>query len=161
MEKVCTTCKVEKSFDLFSKDKQSKDGLTYNCRDCRNAKAKLHPSNSKEKRDLRNLKFKDARRIYYAKPENQKRLRNEMLRKAYGITLEDYNNLFEQQQGLCGICCQPQKSERNKSLAVDHNHETGKVRGLLCDRCNRGLGLLRDNKQILQQAIDYLTRNEK
>jgi len=61
------------------------------------------------------------------------------LRKNYGITIDDYNKMFEEQNGCCKLCGRHQ-SEQKFRLCVDHNHETGRVRGLLCTRCNVGLG---------------------
>lgn len=73
----------------------------------------------------------------------------------YGLTTEQHTNLVSLQGGKCAIClCTPRK----RRLAVDHNHKTGEVRGLLCVRCNKDLlGLVRDRVEILQRAIDYLT----
>jgi hypothetical protein len=71
----------------------------------------------------------------------------------YGITVAEYNRIHDQQQGLCAICKQ---TNNKKSLCIDHDHATGEVRGLLCDKCNRGLGLFQDNITLLRQAIGYL-----
>jgi deoxycytidylate deaminase len=70
----------------------------------------------------------------------------------HGVTQEEYDAKLLAQAGLCAICRLPSK----RSLAVDHNHDTEAIRGLLCDLCNRGLGLLRDSPEILQQALNYL-----
>lgn len=76
-----------------------------------------------------------------------------MLKRRYGITLEEYEKMFAEQDGKCAICKGVCPTGRN--LAVDHDHDTGKVRGLLCSRCNQGIGQLR-NIAILQSAITYL-----
>lgn len=73
----------------------------------------------------------------------------------YGITFEMYNQLFDKQKGKCAICKKHQLS-LNKSLCVDHCHITGKVRGLLCNTCNIGLGKFNDDLDILQKAMSYL-----
>ena len=82
------------------------------------------------------------------------------LMKSYSITVDDYNRMFESQYGKCAICgtSSSVESSRKKYLCVDHNHETGKVRGLLCDKCNRGIGLLNDDIQTLISAIKYLQK---
>ena len=80
-------------------------------------------------------------------------VRNQTYKSRYGITLEDYNNMYEAQSGLCAICF---KSSGTKRLSVDHNHTTGAVRGLLCHRCNTSLGLLNDDVNVLLSAIKYL-----
>lgn len=85
--------------------------------------------------------------------------RDVMLQREYGITLDDYNNKFIEQNGCCAICKTPQ-IDLNKPLFVDHNHETNAVRGLLCNTCNGGLGLLKDNKTLLLEAVNYLNKYE-
>ena len=76
-------------------------------------------------------------------------------RKLYGITVEDYHQLFEAQGGVCAICHKPPGSRR---LNLDHDHKTKKVRGLLCFMCNRGLGRFRDDPKLFRSAADYLER---
>ncbi len=81
------------------------------------------------------------------------------LEKKYGVTLEWYRERLAEQNSVCAICKQPETAViRGKVIAmtVDHCHNTGKARGLLCIKCNRGLGLFRDNVGILKSAIDYL-----
>jgi hypothetical protein len=86
---------------------------------------------------------------------NPDQVKNYNLMFKYGISLEDYNAMFLNQKGCCAICSIHQ-SALNKSLAVDHNHQTGKVRALLCDGCNRALGFTSENTEILQKMITYL-----
>lgn len=77
------------------------------------------------------------------------------LRFEHGISLEQYNELFSSQNGLCKGCYRHQSSLK-MAFAVDHNHKTGKIRGLLCGPCNTALGLLKDSPETLQRLIDYL-----
>ena len=84
------------------------------------------------------------------------RSKNDHLKNQYGITLEKFNEMNAKQKGLCAICGKLCKT--GKRLCVDHDHETGEVRGLLCQECNCGLGLLKDNVSILEKCIKYLTR---
>ena len=72
----------------------------------------------------------------------------------YGLSKEEYYSLLENQNGVCAICFKKDKIR----LAVDHNHNTGKVRGLLCSNCNRGIGLLKDSTAMLLSAAQYLQR---
>ena len=81
--------------------------------------------------------------------------------KKFGLTLEDYELLLKNQNGVCAICKNRESSKMTSNLSVDHSHETGKVRGLLCARCNAGLGLLKDDIGCLQNAISYLIINKK
>jgi 5-methylcytosine-specific restriction endonuclease McrA len=73
------------------------------------------------------------------------------LKKTYGISIDDYNNLLERQDGLCAIC----KTDRN--LVIDHCHDTSMVRGLLCQQCNSGIGMLKDDPDLLRAALQYLS----
>lgn len=78
----------------------------------------------------------------------------------FGLTRDDFLDMLEEQGGVCAICGNPETSRGNhgyiKNLSVDHDHETGVVRGLLCNNCNRAIGLLRDDTSILAAAIAYL-----
>ena len=75
------------------------------------------------------------------------------LKKNYGLTPGGYAELLALQEGVCAGCLQRQKGKR---LAVDHDHTTGHIRGLLCTDCNRGLGLLKDDAARLRRLADYL-----
>jgi hypothetical protein len=77
--------------------------------------------------------------------------------KRYNLTIEEYNKLFNIQNGKCAICGRHQ-NELIKALAVDHNHITGNVRGLICVRCNRAIGMFEDNISLLEKAIVYLKK---
>lgn len=85
------------------------------------------------------------------------------LRRTHDMTLKEYDQMFETQNGVCAICRKPEtKKDKNgvngtyRRLSVDHNHKTGKVRGLLCGKCNVILGLAQDNPDILAEATAYL-----
>lgn len=82
--------------------------------------------------------------------------RRAALKKLYGLTIEDYERLLSEQNGVCAICKRVCKTGRR--LAVDHCHETGRVRGLLCANCNHVLGKLNDDVELLQAAVSYLRR---
>lgn len=93
--------------------------------------------------------------------KNKDVFKNIDLKRNYGITLVEYNEMLEIQEGLCAICGNPETSRDHRTkelraLAVDHNHDTGEVRGLLCGDCNTGIGLLQDDIELLLNAIDYL-----
>jgi len=83
------------------------------------------------------------------------------LRKKYGIGIWEYEILSEIQKGLCAICGLKPKSTWSENLYVDHNHETNTVRGLLCNSCNKGLGMLGDSVVILESAIEYLNNSKQ
>lgn len=77
------------------------------------------------------------------------------LKRRYGITESQYNEMLAKQKGRCGIC------GRYRKLSVDHSHSTRKVRGLLCSNCNSGLGLLKESIAVMQRAIQYLTKHKE
>lgn len=128
--KWCSGCKEKKAIEMFWNNKAQKDGLDNLCKECR----KGHSGKN------------------YA--ENAEHVWRRSLKRKYGITVEDYNDLLEHQRGGCAICFQDNAS--GWRLAVDHNHDTGEVRGLLCRSCNTGLGHFGDNVDNLESAIDYL-----
>ncbi len=82
------------------------------------------------------------------------------LKEAYGLSLEEYNNILSSQNEMCAICGKKQGEERFP-LHVDHDHQTGKIRGLLCQTCNQGLGLFKDNQELLIKAANYLDRQKE
>lgn len=86
--------------------------------------------------------------------------RKNALMKKYGMTLEDYTALYTNQFGRCAICGKPEADDgRWKRLAVDHNHSTGKIRGLLCIKCNVRLGVL-ENSAWCVKAQQYISHGE-
>jgi len=111
-----------------------------------------NPDKYKEQVARANKKKKEAE--YYQK--NKDAIFERYLNRTYGIGLDKYDSLLAEQAGVCAIC----KNEcvSGKKLAVDHNHDTGEVRGLLCCKCNRGLGNLNDDPDRLRSAVLYLEK---
>lgn len=131
--KTCCKCKIPKDLKEYNKDKSRPDGLEPTCRACKSA-----------------VRNKDK--------EKSGKLFNK-----FGITLEQYKDILKLQNNKCAICeisIETHLNLRQTYFPVDHCHTTGKIRGLLCDKCNRGIGLLQDNPDILQKAIDYLQNNK-
>ena len=91
-------------------------------------------------------------------PEKWKRdLHSMNLRKLYGIDHDEYDRMLAAQGGACAICKEPPGLGQRNRLCVDHCHETGVIRGLLCFRCNSAIGMLKDDPALVQVALDYLT----
>lgn len=82
---------------------------------------------------------------------NAEKVRASRLRRQYGLTLAEYNRMLDKQHGFCAIC-----PDKLTSPCVDHDHKTGKVRGLLCHKCNVAIGLLRESPAICASAESYL-----
>ena len=102
--------------------------------------------NNAAKVNAANLKY------YHGHPEYARAMR---LKHRYGITINDFDRMLKKQNGVCAICGKPPK---NRRLDIDHCHKTGKVRGLLCHRCNRGLPWFSDNPATLRAAAEYLSK---
>lgn len=90
------------------------------------------------------------------KQRNPEKVAAQRRRRNYGISDLEFNELLVKQGGLCAIC--KKESVGKKTLDVDHDHDTGEIRGLLCFHCNTGLGHFRDSAELLQAAKDYLTK---
>jgi hypothetical protein len=99
---------------------------------------------------------KNKKRLYV--PKTKEEGWRVHLRKRYNITPDRYNEILEEQGGVCFICKGKETSVYSK-LAVDHCHATMKIRGLLCSHCNKGLGNFRDKIELLEAAINYLKRD--
>jgi hypothetical protein len=127
----CTKCNLEKIQSEFYKDKQKSTGYRPDCKDCNKKKCSEWAKNNKE------------RRKYY------------VLKSSKGLTREQYDQLLKEQKNVCAIC----NSKLSKRLSVDHCHKTNLVRGLLCGKCNFGLGYFNDDPELLKKAIFYLSNN--
>lgn len=86
--------------------------------------------------------------------KNEEKYWERNIKKRFGITIEDYDKILKKQKGRCAIC----GKKKRQRLGVDHNHKTGKVRGLLCYNCNAGLGMFKEDKSFLKKAIKYVGR---
>ena len=97
--------------------------------------------------------------------DNKDVKKNSELISKYGFSIKEFNELLSVQKGLCAICRKQETSVESRTglkraLAVDHSHSTRKVRGLLCSHCNRALGLLKENVEILKSMIAYIERHK-
>lgn len=176
--KICSTCRESKSLEEFSRDKSRKDGLDPRCKKCYQKKNKIQYAKNmaKEspeakdrrlslKREWRNNNLErvyESNRQYYI--DNKPKVLNKTLKYVYQITLEQYNQMLEEQDYVCAICKQPNAT--GKALSVDHDHSCcpgvrscGEcVRALLCFRCNTGLGHFRDDEKHLEEALNYIRK---
>jgi len=158
-EKTCSKCKTVKEFGFFTRCKKSKDGYGSWCKTCNSTRSRIsyhkYVEESRRKDRGRYQKNKEkqnikARAYYHA---NKKRARNYHLKKCYGIKQDDYQMMLNYQEHKCAIC----NEKLGEKLFVDHSHSTEEVRGLLCLNCNLALGYVKENRQILENMIDYLT----
>jgi hypothetical protein len=161
---VCKKCGVEKSEDEFYKNSGNKSGYLSACKGCVAVYQKsVRPRNRMQEAE-RYRKDEGFRRSKVVRARNRRKEnpnrvkehnRISKLKTTYGLTVEDVKRMHAAQNGSCAIC-KDRIPPAGKNCNVDHCHNTGCVRGLLCRRCNLGLGLFRDNLVILQESILYL-----
>lgn len=107
------------------------------------------------------LRWKDSQKAKWVRenPEAAKAMaRRANLKYEYGITPEQYDQMLEAQGGVCAICKLPERERRQVRLCVDHDHVTGKVRGLLCRACNVALGKFQESVEVIRAALAYMER---
>lgn len=156
--KICSGCGEEKGFELFPRDKSKPDGRHSRCKACLKKRRKESRSNETDEQRGKRLAYSKAYREN--NPEKFKAgQRNAYLKGTYGIDQEQYDQMFEAQQGCCAICGSDETQWGR--LAVDHNHETGEVRGLLCFNCNTSIGKMGDSPELLRKAAEYLEESSR
>lgn len=164
--KRCSKCRQEKDRGAFSKRARSKDGLQSWCRACLReyvqtwedtpvGRLSRKQINYRHRQSNPLFKEQDAARARARRhtPEGKRKQKAVHLRRHYGLALEQFEEMKQAQGGRCAIC------RTEARLAVDHDHVTGAVRALLCDLCNRGIGMLRESREVLLSAIEYLERH--
>ena len=123
-------------------------------------KTKLYNKKDYNKEYQQRPEVKERKKQYDKKrnhnPKVKKQRRDRLLQKKYGITLEKYNQMFDEQQGKCKIC-RKHRNDLTADLCVDHDHNSGNIRGLLCHDCNLMLGYAKDKIEILLYGIMYLS----
>lgn len=144
--KTCNTCHIEKANKYFGVNNAMPDNLSNKCKQCTSV------ARRKNRDDNPEVYKKQWQRNKYSKPEYAE---NRRLLAAYGITSIVKNFLIRKTNGSCEICGD------NTKLVVDHDHDNSFVRGMLCSKCNRGIGHFDDNIELLQKAIDYLNNKKE
>lgn len=139
--KVCCRCKVEKNVLEFVIARSERDGRRKQCRNCC---AEL----TREENQKNPEKYAEIRR-------------RANLKRCFGLTIEEYDRLMQRQGGVCAICGQRERNKAGRRMPVDHCHETGVVRGLLCSNCNGGIGKFHDDTEKMAKAIEYLKHHAK
>lgn len=172
--KRCSKCGNTKATVDFYQSTKAKDGLTHWCKECMRESARAHGrKNSGRKRDQlrqwraenpeKGAEYRKRHREKYGHDHFVARERERTLLK-YGMSVDDFDRLLASQGGGCAICKSTERvhvvrgEDRLRKLSVDHDHTTGVVRGILCNVCNRAVGLLQDDPALLAEALAYLTR---
>lgn len=161
--KVCSRCKLEKDTSLFYVDISKKDRLSTLCIKCKKNYYITHLEKEKSysknyyKENLEKVKEK-LKVIRLESPEKPREVRKRWnLKNMHNLSITIFNKMLEEQEGVCAICGKTQIGDR--ALCVDHDHATGKIRALLCTKCNAGLGNFNDDTVLLSKAIDYLNKH--
>lgn len=179
--KQCTRCKralPEDDFRIRSDKTSNRQRICRKCEsECSKNYAKLHRKRITEGRreyqkdykqknkthlnDIQRRRYHeivDEKHSYYSVYRNTDRSRNFYLQRRYGITLDEFNEKLGQQGNGCAICgsVSGKANKKHDRLTVDHNHATGELRGILCHKCNFGLGHFGDDIELLLKAIEYL-----
>jgi hypothetical protein len=150
MTKTCTKCGKEKSLEEFPVEKRYKCGFHPHCKACRSKIAKQWRLKNPVRR-------KQYEKEYFKRPEVVKRQKENFLKSTYGLTFEEYESLWSKQDGKCAICLS--MLQKGRKVHIDHCHKNGKIRGLLCAKCNHGLGLFNDDPILLMVASDYASHD--
>lgn len=154
--KTCSLCKTVKPLSAFTFDRTSKTGRKSWCLDC-------YRDYQRKRRKDKPEQIKKEQASYRLRHPQKciARARRNGLKRRYGITIEQYDSLLASQGGVCAICRRTETYPGRKYLSVDHCHETGVVRGLLCNHCNRAIGFLSENYQVAQRAVEYLRSSKE
>jgi hypothetical protein len=148
MDKKCGDCCSVLPLDEFSLDHRNRDGRGPYCRSCQNKRQNTRRRQSSPE-DLEAKKRYERAWHHSTKERRARSIKSNRLKTRYGITLEDYERMLNEQRERCAIC------EEEKELVVDHDHATGEVRGLLCRSCNFQLGIV-EQAEWLAKAFRYL-----
>ena len=148
--KTCSRCKQDKPESEFYKHIRMKSGLSSRCVKCSGEISKEWASRNKEKRAIAVKNFR------LRHPSNH---REYEIKKKYGISLETYDRMFKEQNGGCKIC--GKQNLDGQRLSIDHDHNTGTVRGLLCIKCNSGIVYFFEDPALFESAIQYLKTSKE
>ena len=163
--RVCNSCNEKKELSLFAKNKSNFAGVNSECKRCRSKRRTTQEYRNQENK--RRSTPEQKKRMYLSfvkyKNKNKKKValtqKKWFLKKFYGLSYDQYQNILKSQDNKCAICGLDQKNCA-RTFNVDHKHEEGKVRGILCNNCNTGIGLFKENEMIMHKAINYLIEHQ-
>ncbi len=162
--RICTVCKEDKPISEFGKHACMSDGIRSDCKACGVKAAEEHYKKHPEQKKTNNKRYRDRHKDKVNamtrkwRKTNPEVTRKHNLKKYFGLSIQDYDDMYIKQGGRCAICGTHQ-SELSQRLSVDHNHDTNCIRGLLCSSCNLALGGFGDSPDILRNAIKYLEQD--
>ena len=148
--KRCPKCQIEKPFAEYPKNRRGAHGINTYCLLCaaENVRAIRATPEGRQTHRAASKRWREA---------NNERHKDNNAKRSYGLEHGSYATMLAAQDGKCGICETTAPGSRLVRFPIDHCHTTGKIRGLLCEHCNRGLGMFRDDPALLRRAISYLS----
>lgn len=170
--KTCNRCDTIKDYSQFTKHATISDGYYNQCKQCRHIArkrreaAKFDPDFSGNK-ECKRCNLSKSKTEFLTNKSTSDGFngwckictKDAVISAKYNINLDQYNELLKKQQYCCAICNTTKPGGPGNEFVIDHCHDTGKVRGLLCNHCNTGLGKLGDKIESLEKALDYLKSN--
>lgn len=145
--KMCSKCKqVKPTSEFYKRPNRGKNSVRSTCKDC--SKSHLDSLKKTPHSQLPPERKKARRRTF----------RKSWLKRRYKMTIEDYEEMFEKQGGTCAICKSADSGGKHDSetFMIDHCHKSEKVRGLLCNRCNLAIGVLKDDVWLIERILEYI-----
>lgn len=118
--------------------------------------------NCKRYYEKNKVKINTSKKLLYASsPEYRKKINEQRIKSVYDLSPEQYQILVEVQNGVCAVCKIPQKNRKSSQLFVDHEHKTGRIRGLLCHKCNVAIGFIKEDITVALNIINYLKQYDQ
>lgn len=156
--KKCSACEAEMPLTEFSQDLRTKDQVGAKCRICARKVTEAFYAKYPEKEAERRIRNAAHSSRWYRdnRPSQVERMKWNTLLRKYSLTKEKYEELLSRQGGKCAICESHDPGRKDHHFAVDHNHKTKAIRGLLCQRCNCAVGFMKDNPELLRKAAEYV-----
>lgn len=150
--KTCSACLKEKPPDSFRPQRRV-------CHECRKEQHRSYAQNNRDKRKITNKAWREANAERLKEYDRDRNLQK------YGLTSAEYSSLLEKQNYVCAVCKRPNdqwdsRTQKHRALAVDHDHKTGRVRGLLCCKCNPAIGFAEDDPTRLLMLYEYLSGDD-
>jgi hypothetical protein len=181
--KICNKCQITKPFEQFQRSKRTEDGRLGICRECNRKTEKAYYEKNHDRYKQWRIKNKENQKVkqkawyqehkgeylekrradYFANPENRHkrmvRMRARNFLKKYGLSTEQIGKILDKQKGKCAVCLKELDSSKPRSIHIDHCHNTGIVRGILCVRCNSAEGHL-GTVENAERLLNYMRSSE-
>jgi len=170
VSKICTKCKQDKELKEFNVRSNSKDKHTWECRECNRQRIKEHSLKDITRARARRKQWNEDNPEKYKKIcqkmyiKHKARFKAQNLKTMYNLDYKEFLRIKGEQGNRCAVCGEMEIARYGgvrKELSVDHDHDTGIIRGLLCSKCNTAIGLLNENEELCMKVAAYLQRSKR